>query len=109
MDTRTSCKSPWGAVTGGPVLTKLALQGLEWNWIQTQEGSREGGQVSSHLLFPQLCGPWWGLGGVSQDGGGPPELSVAFHTPTIGGAGEQATRVRTGVPGSLLLSAQTQA
>ena len=50
-------------MTGGPVLTKLALQGLEWNWIQTQESSREGGQVSSHLLFPQLCGPWWGLGG----------------------------------------------
>ena len=53
-------------------------------------------------------GGGWG-GGVSQDGGGPQELSVAFHTPTIGGAGEQATRVRTGVLGSLLLLAQTQA
>ena len=51
-----------------------------------------------------------GVGGrVSQDGGGPQELSVAFHMPTIEGGGEQATHVRTGVPGSLLLSAQTQA
>ena len=58
---------------------------------------------------PTALWPLVGVGGVSQDGGGPQELSVAFHTPTIGGAGEQATHVRTGVPGSLLLSAQTQA
>lgn len=67
----------------------------------------------SGIFTPSVPTALWPLvgvgGGVSQDGGGPQELSVAFHTPTIGGAGEQATRVRTGVLGSLLLLAQTQA
>lgn len=67
----------------------------------------------SGIFIPSIPTALWplvGVGGrVSQDGGGPQELSVAFHMPTIESGGEQATHVRTGVPGSLLLSAQTQA
>lgn len=97
MDTRTSCKSPWGAVTGGPVLAKLALQGLEWNSVSRHRRAAEREVRYLHTFYSHStvalgggCGEgitrwWWSPGAICG-------LSVAFHMPTIEGAGEQATQ-----------------
>ena len=97
MDTRTSCKSPWGVMTGGPVLAKLALRGLEWNSVSRHRRAAEREVRYLHTFYSHSivaldggCGEgvtrwWWSPGPICG-------LSVAFHIPTIEGAGEQATQ-----------------
>lgn len=94
---------------GGPVLTKLALQGPEWNFISRHRRAAAEEVRYLHIFCPQNSEV---LAGVGWRGGchkmvvllSTQELSVAFHVPTTEAAGELATQSEercSGLPASL--------